>query len=92
MTELLRSRKNLIPYVVTGALGSLCNTVLYLGALYAFIREILASLYSIEIGAVGAMVMGVAVTNGLSEAALSAVIVTVVCRALLRTMPGQQGR
>lgn len=91
MTGLMKSRRNLIPYAVTGALGSLYNTIFYLGALYLLIRELLASLFGIELGAVGAMVLGVAVTNGLIEAGLCAVIVTAVCRALYRTGAAKQG-
>ena len=72
---------------VTGAIGSLVNTVLYLGALYVFIRELLASLYHIEIGAVGAMVMGVALSNGLIEAGVSFVLVAAVCSALMHFLP-----
>ena len=72
---------------ITGAIGSLVNTVLYLGALYLLIRELLASLFNIEIGAVGAMVLGVAMTNGLVEAAVSFVLVSAICSALIHFLP-----
>jgi uncharacterized membrane protein len=72
---------------ITGAVGSLVNTILYLGALYLLIRELLASLFNIEIGAVGAMVMGVAMTNGLVEAAVSFVLVAAICSALIHFLP-----
>lgn len=74
--------KGTLAFAVTGAVGSLCNTVLYLGALYLLIRELLASLYGIDVGAVGAMVLGVATTNGLFEAVLSCVLTAAICRAL----------
>ena len=51
------------------------------------IRELLASLFNIEIGAVGAMVMGVAMTNGLVEAAVSFVLVAAICSALIHFLP-----
>lgn len=77
------SRKfNAAAFAVTGVFGSLTNTVFYLGALYLFIREMLASLYNIEIGAVGAMVAGVALSNGLIEALFSALVVAAVCKAV----------
>lgn len=79
---IFRDRLNVISFAVTGAIGSLFNTVLYLGSLYIFIRALLAELYEIEIGAVGAMVLGVALSNGLIEAAVSCVIVGAVCKAL----------
>ena len=72
---------------ITGAVGSLVNTILYLGALYLLIRELLSSLFKIEIGAVGAMVMGVAMTNGLVEAAVSFVLVAAICSALIHFLP-----
>ncbi|MCI5754642.1 MAG: ECF transporter S component [Clostridiales bacterium] len=74
--------KGTLAYAVTGAVGSLCNTVLYLGALYLLIRDLLASLYHIDVGAVGAMVLSVATTNGLLEAVLSCVLTAAICRAL----------
>lgn len=76
------AKHNVIPYAITGAVGSLTNTALYLGALYVFVKQLLAEIYAIEIGAVGAMVMGVATSNGLIEAALSCVVVAAVCKAL----------
>ncbi len=82
LNSIIKEKLNIITFAITGALGSLCNTVLYLGALYIFIKELLASLYNIEIGAVGAMVMGVALSNGLVEAVVSAIIVAAVCKAL----------
>jgi len=71
---------------ITGAVGSLCNTVLYLGSLYLFIKGLLASIYGIELGAVGAMVMGVATTNGLVEAGVSAVLTLLICKVLFVVM------
>jgi uncharacterized membrane protein len=80
-------KANVITCGITGAFGSLVNTVLYLGALYVFIRALLASLFKIDVGAVGVMILGVAGTNGLIEAALSCVIVAAVCTALLKFLP-----
>ncbi|MGE4485600.1 MAG: ECF transporter S component [Oscillospiraceae bacterium] len=82
MDKIVPHKYNPVSFAVTGVFGSLTNTVFYLGALYIFIKDMLASLYSIEIGAVGAMVMGVALSNGLLEALLSAVVVMAVCKAV----------
>ena len=75
-------KHNTIPFAITGAVGALTNTVLYLGSLYIFVKQLLAELYAIDISAVGGMVMGVATTNGLIEAALSCVVVAAICKAL----------
>ena len=85
--KIFRRKLDVLSCAITGALGSLFNTCLYLGALYIFIKNMLAALYEIEVGAVGAMVMGVAMTNGLLEAALSCVIVAAVCKALRHFLP-----
>ena len=82
LNQLVSRKYDYIVFGVTGVIGSLVNTILYLGSLYLLIRELLAQLYSIEIGAVGAMVLGVALSNGLIEAAFSCVIVLVICKAL----------
>ena len=78
--------------VITGAVGSLCNTVLYLGSLYIFIKSLLANLYGIELGAVGAMVMGVATTNGLVEAGVSAILTLLICKVLFVVMRKRRAR
>ena len=78
--------------VITGAVGSLCNTVLYLGSLFIFIRSLLANLYDIELGAVGAMVMGVATTNGLVEAGVSAILTLLICKVLFVVMRKRRAR
>ena len=82
MHRLVPRKYNTVSFAVSGVFGSLTNTVFYLGALYLFIKELLSSLYSIEIGAVGAMVLGVAVSNGLLEALVSALVVAAVCTAV----------
>jgi len=88
--SLLKEKKTPVSYGAAGILGSLTNTVFYLGALYVFIRNLLASLYGIEVGAVGKMILGVAGTNGLVEAAVSCLIVAAVCTALEAV--GKSGR
>lgn len=79
-----KRNKRIVSCAITGAVGSACNTVLYLGMLYLFIKSLLAELYGIEIGAVGAMVLGVALSNGGIEAVFSAVITAAVCRAVFQ--------
>lgn len=87
LSRVFSEKKNWLSCCITGVVGSLTNTVLYLGALYIFVKGLLAELYNIDIGAVGAMVMGVALSNGLVEAAVSGVIVTAVCKAMFHFLP-----
>ena len=86
MKKLFAQKLDFIGFGITGAAGSLTNTICYLGALYLLIRSLLASLFEIEIGAVGALVMGVALTNGLIEAAVSCFIVAAASKVLVRFM------
>lgn len=74
--------KKLPAYVISGAVGSLTNTVLYLGLLYVLFCPVLAEIYGIGTKAVFAMVAGVAGTNGVVEAIVSAVITGAVCTAV----------
>ncbi|MCL2539129.1 MAG: ECF transporter S component [Oscillospiraceae bacterium] len=87
MKKLFGSKLDVLGYGITGIAGSLTNTVLYLGALFILIRELLATLFEIEIGAVGAMVLGVALTNGLIEAVVSCLIVATASKILIRFLP-----
>lgn len=69
-------------YAITGFVGSMINTVAYLGFLWLFASGIVANFYDMDISGVGAMVMGVATTAGIPEAIVSAFVVGAVCRAL----------
>ncbi len=80
-------KRRYLGYAFTGAFSSLYNTIFYLGALYLFVRPLLASLYEINVTAVGAMVLGVAATNGLVEAAICCLVTAAVCTALSHFLP-----
>lgn len=80
--RLFKGKKDVLSFGITGTLGSLCNTVFYLSALYLLAKEIIAEKYFLALNAVLAVVMGVAYTNGLVEAAISCFIVMGVCKAL----------
>ncbi len=74
--------QRLVSYGITGFVGSMLNTVFYLGSLWLMASGIVAEVYSMDISGVGAMVMTVAATAGIPEAIVSCVIVAAVCRAL----------
>lgn len=69
---------------VTGFVGSLLNTVFYLGSLWLLAAEVVASAYGVTVGEVGGIVVGTAVSAGIPEAIISAIVVTAVCKALER--------
>ena len=79
---LLTKKNRSVSNLVTGALGSLTNTVGYLGLLYLLFKHVLASVYSMDASAVIKMVLSVAGTNGLVEAIVSAILTLAICKAV----------
>ena len=78
-----------LSYGVTGFLGSLMNTVFYLGLLWMLCAQVIATYYGVDLSGVGNLVMDTAVAAGLPEAVVSCVVVTAVCKALERAMKGR---
>ena len=82
LAKVLIKKNSTVSYLVTGALGSLTNTVGYLGLLYLLFKNVLASVYSMDASAVIGMVLSVAGTNGLVEAVVSAILTLAICKAI----------
>ena len=78
----LLAKKQTLRLLIVGAAGAIVNTVFYLGLLYFIFKPLLAATYGIALDAVFSMVMGVALSNGVAEAAVSALITAAVCKAL----------
>ena len=78
----LRDGRTVIGYGITGFMGSLMNTVFYLGSLWLLCAEVIAAYYGIDLSGVGKLVMGTAVGAGIPEAIVSCVVVGAVCKAL----------
>lgn len=79
-----RDKSGLIGYGITGFAGSMMNTVLYLGSLWLLASGIVASVYDMNVGGVGTMVIGVAITAGIPEAVVSCIVVAAAAKALKR--------
>ncbi len=77
----LQDRGSVVRYGITGFVGSALNTVLYLGMLWGLCAEVISSYYGVDLGSVGALVMGTAYAAGIPEAVVSCVIVAAVCKA-----------
>ena len=73
----MRSKKELLNIGVAAVAGSLTNTVLYLGFLYAFFSGIVAS----------GIILSVALLNGIIEAVVAALLCPPIVRALKKTVP-----
>ncbi|MDR3085503.1 MAG: ECF transporter S component [Christensenellaceae bacterium] len=76
------------PAAAGGAiLGALTNTVLVLGAICLLYGSKFAELMGMEMQAVLPAVLGIAIANGLPEAALSALVVTPIVMAARHAVP-----
>ena len=77
----LSGKKSVVAYGITGFVGSILNTVFYLGSLWLLCAEVIATYYGIDLGGVGDLVIGTAVGAGIPEAFVSCVVVAAVCKA-----------
>ena len=82
LAKALIKKNSTVSYLVVGALGSLTNTIGYLGLLYLLFKNLLANVYSMDVSAVIGMVLSVAGTNGLVEAVVSAILTLAICKAV----------
>ena len=78
----LSGKKSFVAYGITGFVGSMLNTVFYLGSLWLLCAEVIATYYGIDLSGVGDLVIGTAVGAGIPEAFVSCVVVAAVCKAL----------
>ena len=83
-------KRSPIRYGITGAVGSLMNTVFYLGMLWLLCAQVISTYYNVDISGVGALVMGTAVAAGIPEAIVSCLVVAAVCKAMEAVLRRQQ--
>ncbi|MGY4104184.1 ECF transporter S component [Ignavigranum ruoffiae] len=63
---------------VAGALGSILNTILFLGAIYLFAAETYASALSIDVNVLFSTLLAIVGTNGVPEALVSGVLTPLI--------------
>ncbi|MEG0257405.1 MAG: ECF transporter S component [Christensenella sp.] len=73
----MRTKSELVNIGVAAVMGSLTNTVLYLTFLYVFFSTVVA----------GAVILSVALLNGIIEAVVAALLCPPIVRALKKTVP-----
>lgn len=87
---------DILSYAITGALGSLTNTVLVLGGIYIFFGEPYAEAFGLAYEALIGAIMGVVGTNGMLELALAVVCTYVICKPIrkfiLRSEPSYKNK
>ena len=85
----LGGQKTVIRYGILGFVGSMLNTIFYLGFLGLIGNELVMNYYATDASGLVAMITGVAMTLGIPEAVVSCVIVGAVCKALEMVMRRQ---
>lgn len=68
-----------VPFILSGILGSATNTILFLCGVYIFFGPQFAVAIKITTMAVSTVLLGLALTNGVAEAILAAVVTPAVC-------------
>ncbi|MFT8320248.1 MAG: ECF transporter S component [Bacillus sp. (in: firmicutes)] len=80
----LLKNKNAAAMSIAGIVGSLTNTILVLGLIYLFYRTPYANMYKIDVNEILPVLLGIVGTNGIPEAILSAVLVPIIAKPLLK--------
>ena len=85
----LGGKRTVIRYGILGFVGSMLNTIFYLGFLGLIGNELVMNYYATDASGLVTMITGVAMTLGIPEAAVSCVVVGAVCKALEMVMRRQ---
>lgn len=76
------NKTKIIAYATAAIVGSLTNTVLVMGGIYIFFGQQYAAAKEVAFEALFGVIMGIIGVNGIPEAIVAAIIVTIVCKVL----------
>lgn len=79
------TNKKTVAGLVTGAIGSLVNTFGVLGMIYIIYAQRYVEAIGEDVSAAGAVILGIATTNGIPEAIVGALVVSAVVIALKKS-------
>ncbi|MGL5507909.1 MAG: ECF transporter S component [Paraclostridium sp.] len=79
------TKKNTVAGLATGAIGSLVNTFGVLGMIYIMYAQKYVEAIGGDVSAAGAVILGIATTNGIPEAIVGALVVSAVVIALKKS-------
>lgn len=82
----LGGKKTVIRYGILGFVGSMLNTIFYLGFLGLIGNELVMNYYGVDASGLVKMITSTAMALGIPEAIVSCVIVGAVCKALEMVM------
>ena len=74
-----------IVLAVCGVVGAFTNTALVMGSIYVIFKDAYAAANGIPVKKVLGVILGVVAGNGIPEAIVAAILVSVICLALLRS-------
>lgn len=78
------SGKQMLSLAAAGIAGALTNTLLVMNLIYVFFRTAYAAANNVAEGAVYTFILSIIGMNGVPEAGVSAVLVSIICRVLFQ--------
>ncbi len=78
------SGKQMLSLAAAGIAGALTNTLLVMNLIYVFFRTAYAAANNVAEGAVYTFILSIIGMNGVPEAVVSAVLVSIICRVLFQ--------
>ena len=85
-------KQDYVALPVTAAVSTICHTLLVMGSIYFLLAQQYAAAKNVAISAVFGLIMGTVTASGIPEAIISAVLVTVIGKALLHLMARMKKR
>ena len=82
--KILKSEYAALP--VTAAVATICHTLMVMGSIYVLLTQQYAAAKNVAISAVFGLTMGTVTASGIPEAIATAILVTVIGKALLHLM------
>lgn len=76
--------KQMLSLAAAGIAGALTNTLLVMNLIYVFFRTAYAAANNVAEGAVYTFILSIIGMNGVPEAVVSAVLVSIICRVLFQ--------
>nr|WP_281272920.1 ECF transporter S component [Vagococcus elongatus] len=76
--------KDSLSFAIAGVLGTMTNTLLVMNGIFFLFGNEYALVKDININAVYTVILSIIVTNGVMESIVAGVIVTLVCKSLLK--------
>jgi len=76
--------KETMPFVASGVIGSLTNTVFVLGFMYLFFGQDVATLVGTSVDVLYKFIFTIIAFNGIPEAILASILTVLICKAVIK--------